>query len=84
MDGTIKGWLIKSTRSEKIFIKGGFTGYYSGVVARSMKHPASGIFGDTNKDTRDSLLKVPSTRRGSSWVRAGLVEFANSRAAKDA
>ena len=41
LDGTIKRWLVKGARGEKIFIKSGFTGDYGGVVARCVKHPAS-------------------------------------------
>ena len=48
-----------------------------------MKHPASGIFGDTNKDTRNSLLKVPGTGGVASGVRTVLMTFADGRATKN-
>ena len=83
-DGTIKWWLIKCTRSEKILVKSGVAGDYCGVMTGCVKHPASGVFRDTNKDTRNALLKVPSTRGVSGGVRARLVTFTNGRTSKDA
>ena len=54
------------------------------MMARGVEKPTARVFWDADKNTRNTLLEVPCTRRQSSRIRGCLVAFTNRRTSKDA